>query len=117
MADFGGESLLTEMRVPLRHANIGVAELLCNFSKGQSLPRPSARGGMPQFVERQRLNFSGLALCLHEALGAVLFPLLGIVCKYEVVTTAFIAHGSEELGCLRIQDQGTPGAIGRSYCD
>ena len=49
--DFIGECLLAQMRVPLRHANIGVSELLSNFSERQPLPRPSARRGVPQFVE------------------------------------------------------------------
>jgi len=39
------------MRVPLRHADVGVAELLSDFSKRQPLPRPSAGGRMPQFVK------------------------------------------------------------------
>jgi hypothetical protein len=51
LTDFVGESLLTQMRVPLRHANVGVAELLSDFGERQPLPRPSTGGGMPQFVE------------------------------------------------------------------
>ena len=58
---------------------------------------------MPQFVEGKRLNFTGLARRLHQALGAVLFPSLATIRKYEIVTAALIAHSSEELDRLRIK--------------
>jgi len=55
---------------------------------------------MPQFVEGERLNSSGLTRRFHQALGAVLFPLLAIVRKYERVSAALITHSSDELGFL-----------------
>src|SRR5581483_4083847 len=91
------------MRVPLCHANVGVAELLSDFGERQPLARPSAGGRMPQFVEGKQLSFPGLARCLHQALGAVLFPSLATIRKYKVVTAALIAHCGEELDCLRIK--------------